>query len=158
MGGNTCATVSDRFEMTLAEFLPDKLLPSAKSGLLGFGHASGPTEKKLHIMNTSSNPAQRRHHCHSRRRDLPTDQQSMDGKVANRRVGGNVRSGSFSTIGPCDREVCFTLSEADIISQTSHVRKVPESEVPSYLATPNWPERDGLVAAARDGFNRSSGP
>ena len=61
-GGNTGATVSDRFEMpapTPAEFLLDQLLPSAKSGLLG---ASGPTAKRcFHIMNTSSNPAQRRH-------------------------------------------------------------------------------------------------
>jgi hypothetical protein len=79
---------------TLAEFLLDKLLPSAKSGLLGFGYASGPTAKRcIHIMNTSSNPAQRWHHCHSRRRDLATDQQSMDEKVADRRVGGNVRCG-----------------------------------------------------------------
>jgi hypothetical protein len=62
---------------TPAEFLLDQLLPSAKSGLLG---ASGPTAKRcFHIMNTSSNPAQRRHHCHSRRRDLAADQQSMDG-------------------------------------------------------------------------------
>jgi hypothetical protein len=80
---------------TLAEFLLDKLLPSAKSGLLGFGYASGPTAKRcFHIMNTSSNPAQRWHDCHSRRRDLATDQQSMDEKVADRRVGGNVRCGS----------------------------------------------------------------
>jgi len=39
---------------TLAEFLLDKLLPSAKSGFLGFGHASGPTAKRcFHIMNTT---------------------------------------------------------------------------------------------------------
>jgi hypothetical protein len=52
LGGNTCATVSDRFEMpapTLAEFLLDKLLPPAKSGLLGFGYASGPTPKRCFL-------------------------------------------------------------------------------------------------------------
>jgi hypothetical protein len=31
---------------TLAEFLLDKLSPSAKSGLLGFGYAIGPTAKR----------------------------------------------------------------------------------------------------------------
>jgi hypothetical protein len=39
---------------TPAEFLLDKLLPPAKSDLLGFGYASGPTAKRcFHIMNTS---------------------------------------------------------------------------------------------------------
>jgi hypothetical protein len=44
-GENGCATVSERLEMpapTQAEFLLDKLLPSAKPGLPGFGYASGP--------------------------------------------------------------------------------------------------------------------
>jgi hypothetical protein len=48
LGGNTCATVSDRFEMsapTPAEFLLDKLLPSAKSSLPGFGTRAARRQK-----------------------------------------------------------------------------------------------------------------